>query len=102
MIGPGKMKMVDRTCELIPNHKGSKKKTRIEKDDCLDCECENAKTILASTEFIHENKSVTQGPDLPEARSDHCQMSYQYITIITGEYHSKYLTFLKTAIFGII
>ena len=98
MIG----KEVYRTCKVIPNPIDPTKETRIAKDDCLDCECENAKTILASTEFIHENKRVTQGPDLPEARSDHCQMSYQYITIITGEYHSKYLTFLKTAIFGII
>ena len=32
-------------------------------------------STLASTEFIHANGSVTSGPNLPEAKRDHCMVT---------------------------
>ena len=40
---------------------------------------------LSSTEVIHPDGSVTPGPDLPEARGYHCQVSYQNTTLIIGK-----------------
>jgi len=39
---------------------------------------------LASTEIIHSDGKITPGPDLPEARSSHCQLSYEQSTFIIG------------------
>ena len=39
---------------------------------------------LASTEIIHSDGKITPGPDLPEARWYHCQLSYEQSTFIIG------------------
>ena len=40
---------------------------------------------LASTEIIHSDGKITPGPDLPEARHSHCQISYEQSTFIIGK-----------------
>ena len=42
--------------------------------------------ILASTEIIYSDGKVTPGPDLPEARYGHCQITYEQTTFIIGRY----------------
>jgi len=39
---------------------------------------------LSSTEIIHPNGNVTLGPDLPQGRGRHCQISYEDTTFIIG------------------
>ena len=39
---------------------------------------------VASTEIIHSDGKITPGPDLPEARRWHCQLSYEQSTFIIG------------------
>ena len=43
--------------------------------------------ILASTEIIYSDGKVTPGPDLPEARYGHCQITYEQTTFIIGNFH---------------
>ena len=40
---------------------------------------------LASTELVGEDGTVTSGPNLPEARDSHCQVTYQHSTFIIGK-----------------
>ena len=40
---------------------------------------------LASTELLLPDGKVTSGPNLPEARSSHCQVTYQDSTFIMGK-----------------
>ena len=40
---------------------------------------------LASTEVMDPDGTVTYGPNLPEARSYHCQVTYQDSTFIIGK-----------------
>ena len=40
---------------------------------------------LASTEIIHPDGKITQGPNLPQGRSTHCQISYEQTIFITGK-----------------
>ena len=40
---------------------------------------------LASTEIMHPDGKITPGPDLPQARSGHCQISYEETTFILGK-----------------
>ena len=40
---------------------------------------------LASTELLLPDGKVTSGPNLPEARDRHCQLSYQDSTFIIGK-----------------
>jgi len=44
---------------------------------------------LASTELLLPDGKVTSGPNLPEARSGHCQVSYQDTTFIIGGYTNQ-------------
>ena len=39
---------------------------------------------LSSTELIHPDGRVTPGPNLPEVRHFHCQMSFEEKILITG------------------
>ena len=41
---------------------------------------------LASTEIIHSDGKMTPGPDLPQGRYGHCQISYEERTFIIGKY----------------
>ena len=41
--------------------------------------------ILASTELLLPDGKVTSGPNLPEAREYHCQVSHQDSTFIIGK-----------------
>lgn len=41
--------------------------------------------ILASTEIIHPDGKITQGPNLPQARGYHCQISHEQNTFIIGK-----------------
>ena len=41
-------------------------------------------SALASTEIIHSDGKITPGPNLPEARNSHCQISYEQSTFIIG------------------
>ena len=45
----------------------------------------NGQQILASTELLLPDGKVTSGPNLPERRSFHCQVSYQDYTFIIGK-----------------
>ena len=38
-----------------------------------------------STEIINPDGKITEGPDLPERRSGHCQISYRHNTYVIGE-----------------
>ena len=40
-----------------------------------------------STEFVHPNGAVTSGPNLPYARADHCQVSYENTILIIGMFY---------------
>ena len=40
---------------------------------------------LASTEIMHPDGKITPGPELPQARRYHCQLSYEQITFIIGK-----------------
>ena len=40
---------------------------------------------LASTEIIHSDGKITPGPDLPQARKIHCQISHGQTTFIIGK-----------------
>ena len=40
---------------------------------------------LASTEIIHPDGKITQGPNLPQARRYHCQISHEQNTFIIGK-----------------
>ena len=44
---------------------------------------------LSSSEIMHPDGKITPGPDLPEARSGHCQISYEQITLVIGKCFSK-------------
>ena len=50
---------------------------------------------LASTEIIYSDGKITPGPDLPEARSYHCQITYEQTTFIIGNFHFFCKTFYK-------
>ena len=39
----------------------------------------------SSTEIMHPDGKITPGPDLPQARSDHCQISHGQTTFIIGK-----------------
>ena len=41
---------------------------------------------LESTEIIHSDGKITPGPDLPQGRCCHCQISYEKSTFIIGKY----------------
>ena len=41
---------------------------------------------LTSTEIIHPDGKVTSGPDLPKARSSHCQVTFEDTTLIIGKF----------------
>ena len=41
---------------------------------------------LSSTEIMHPDGKITPGPDLPEARYGHCQISHGQTTLIIGKY----------------
>ena len=41
--------------------------------------------ILASTDIMHPDGKITPGPDLLQARWDHCQISYEQTTFILGK-----------------
>ena len=40
---------------------------------------------LASTEIVHPDGKITPGPELPQARSSHCQVSFEETTFILGK-----------------
>ena len=40
---------------------------------------------LSSTEIMHQDGKITSGPNLPEARSIHCQISYEDTTFVIGK-----------------
>ena len=40
---------------------------------------------LASTEIMHPDGKITPGPDLPQGRYGHCQVSYEETTFILGK-----------------
>ena len=40
---------------------------------------------LSSTNLIQQDGSITSGPELPQGRYAHCQMSYNGTVIITGK-----------------
>ena len=40
---------------------------------------------LSSTEIMHPDGKITPGPDLPQARSSHCQISFGQTTFIIGK-----------------
>ena len=52
---------------------------------------------MNSTEIIHPDGKVTPGPDLPEARSSHCQVTFEDTTLIIGKFSffQKLLTKLQ-------
>ena len=41
---------------------------------------------LSSTEIIHPDGKVTPGPDLPKARSSHCQVTFEDTNFIIGKF----------------
>ena len=41
---------------------------------------------LASTEIINTDGNITPGPDLPQGRGSHCQLSYGQSTFIIGKF----------------
>ena len=41
--------------------------------------------ILSSSEIMHPDGKITPGPDLPQARSSHCQISHGQTTFIIGK-----------------
>ena len=41
--------------------------------------------VFASTEIIHSDGKITQGPNLPKARDYHCQISHEQNTFIIGK-----------------
>ena len=40
---------------------------------------------LSSTEIMHHDGKITSGPNLPQGRSGHCQVSYGHTTLIIGK-----------------
>ena len=42
---------------------------------------------LSSTEIMHHDGKITAGPDLPQARSSHCQISHGDTTFIIGKFN---------------
>ena len=40
---------------------------------------------LASTEIVHPDGKITPGPELPQGRYGHCQVSYEETTFILGK-----------------
>ena len=44
----------------------------------------NGSQRLSSTEIMHHDGKITSGPNLPQGRSGHCQVSYGHTTLIIG------------------
>ena len=45
----------------------------------------NGSQRLSSTEIMHHDGKITSGPNLPQGRSGHCQVSYGHTTLIIGK-----------------
>ena len=45
----------------------------------------NGSQRLSSTEIMHHDGKITSGPNLPQGRSGHCQVSYGHTTFIIGK-----------------
>ena len=41
--------------------------------------------FLSSTEIMHHDGKITSGPNLPQGRDSHCQVSYGHTTFIIGK-----------------
>ena len=42
---------------------------------------------LSSTEIMHHDGKITSGPDLPQRRRNHCQISFGDTTLIIGKFN---------------